>query len=888
MRDPLFTEIDRLREANNGVQYGSHTGDGMMIVFQHAQDAVQFACDLQLSLQNDPIAAQDNTGNTHKVVLRVGIHTAEQQMVPTNGRYPSHIEITYAARYMSIAQREQIILSESAKRAIDDKQYQWQEWTNRRIKNREEQPQSVWELLYDGQRREEPGIQFLPEWYVERNRYVPRDNKEKEILDTLGTRGQNRQLYRFVTLHGYGGTGKTRLAIQCGINSIAVFEGNVVFVGLEDVPLTATDDAGQKQRAALLAERIGIAFKISGEQALPENLPTNLPDKPLLLLLDNYESVHGRESARLLKKIHDAKPELCFLITSRQTVGLETIERVVRVEGLEPKEARALLLERVRAKLGIDWNPNTDDEKAIEEILRLTERIALAIELVAAWAAVDSLTVIAQGLAQEELGEHSRLPEDAFLGEDTDRHEGLERSLNWSFDRLAELGQKLFPLLGLFADSFAKTRLPDALQEDSRAVRDGLIHLKNAALITLHTQGDLADRGTMLRPTRIYAKQKFQAMPEATKEAKYTAFTTYYRDIVTEHAGNEALYHADGKAKAALDREWRNIAGAAQLACEKPDAESAEEIANRLIHYLHGNALYADGIALLSTVLECQRKALPLGHPDIATSLNNLALLLVSTGRYVEAEPLYREALAMRQEALPLGHPDIATSLNNLALLLVSTGRYVEAERLYREALAMRQEALPLGHPDIATSLNNLAGLLESTGRYVEAERLFREALAMRQEALPLGHPSIATSLNNLAGLLRSTGRYVEAEPLYREALAMRQEALPLGHPDIATSLNNLAGLLESTGRYGEAERLYREALAIYREALGESHPSTQTVQQNVMLFQFEKDLVEAQEAGLVEHLALPRLRELSPQERKKIVMEILQKIIESQQQGSE
>ncbi len=76
-----------------------------------------------------------------------------------------------------------------------------------------------------------------------------------------------------------------------------------------------------------------------------------------------------------------------------------------------------------------------------------------------------------------------------------------------------------------------------------------------------------------------------------------------------------------------------------------------------------------------------------------------------------EAEPLYREALAIRRESLPAGHPNIALSLNNLAVLLKDQGKLAEAEPLYREALAIQRDAHTPGHPSIATSLGNLAVL---------------------------------------------------------------------------------------------------------------------------------------------------------------------------------
>jgi tetratricopeptide (TPR) repeat protein len=48
-------------------------------------------------------------------------------------------------------------------------------------------------------------------------------------------------------------------------------------------------------------------------------------------------------------------------------------------------------------------------------------------------------------------------------------------------------------------------------------------------------------------------------------------------------------------------------------------------------------------------------------------------------GRYAEAEALYKQALAIRERGLDPGRPDIATSLNDLALLYRVQGRYAEA-----------------------------------------------------------------------------------------------------------------------------------------------------------------------------------------------------------------
>lgn len=115
------------------------------------------------------------------------------------------------------------------------------------------------------------------------------------------------------------------------------------------------------------------------------------------------------------------------------------------------------------------------------------------------------------------------------------------------------------------------------------------------------------------------------------------------------------------------------------------------------------------GIKYLSKAVELQKE---LGlDQDLATSLNNLALLYRSQGKYSEAEHLYIEALALTRKLLGEEHPDVAQSLNNLAALYHSQGRYSEAEPLYIQALDILERILGANHPDTVTMRENLAEL---------------------------------------------------------------------------------------------------------------------------------------------------------------------------------
>jgi tetratricopeptide (TPR) repeat protein len=67
----------------------------------------------------------------------------------------------------------------------------------------------------------------------------------------------------------------------------------------------------------------------------------------------------------------------------------------------------------------------------------------------------------------------------------------------------------------------------------------------------------------------------------------------------------------------------------------------------------------------------------------------------------------------MRKRLLGTEHPDVALSLNNLANLYDSQGRYAEAEPLYVQALEIAQRQLGANHPDTITFRENLQALRE-------------------------------------------------------------------------------------------------------------------------------------------------------------------------------
>lgn len=81
-----------------------------------------------------------------------------------------------------------------------------------------------------------------------------------------------------------------------------------------------------------------------------------------------------------------------------------------------------------------------------------------------------------------------------------------------------------------------------------------------------------------------------------------------------------------------------------------------------------------------------------------ATRLNQQVDRLYQQGKYDEAIPLAKRALAIREKILGANHPDVATSLSNLAVLYDYQGKYRQAEPLQSRALAIKEKALGANH----------------------------------------------------------------------------------------------------------------------------------------------------------------------------------------------
>ena len=186
--------------------------------------------------------------------------------------------------------------------------------------------------------------------------------------------------------------------------------------------------------------------------------------------------------------------------------------------------------------------------------------------------------------------------------------------------------------------------------------------------------------------------------------------------------------------------------------------------------------------------------------------------------------------LAELQKRQPV-YPAVLTSLNDMAKMLESQGRYDEAKPIFIEALAVVKRELPGQHMELAHALHNLATVCNAQGRTGEAEPLFIEALSRMKKAPGINDANIARCLNNLLAVRarRQSGRGVRlvvsvAKKYWSILLACllrygeQNTFLTVSPPHVhmrtcTRRFLEQALLRESQGNSDKAEKMHKEAL---------------------------------------------------------------------------
>lgn len=615
------------------------------------------------------------------------------------------------------------------------------------------------------------------------------------FLDGLRERFRHRPTAAITgkAVHGLGGVGKTRTAIEYGHAHAAEYAATLFLAGKSASDLQDGLAALAGPAVLDLPERdapdleVRVAAVIRWLRATPG----------WLLIIDNADDETAATAVRaLLDRLGQSRGHV--LITSRVGDWGHMVEPV-ELDLLTLDAAKDLLRESTPHR-----TRDADEEVALARLAEL-QLGCLALALVQAAAHIDDRRM--RFADYGALFEKQAAMLLAKLGKSAVRNLSypLPVAATWqaSFAQLSDAGRLLLDMLAWLSIEPIPRSLFDTWPDASIDLEEGLAELTRYSLV--HWE----EGNSAITLHRLVARVTRDNLDEAGRDRALEALFPW-------------IYVVNREVNADDVRCWP------QLLPLLPHVLVLFERTADDGPYPHQTDLYDEYATLLQSLARyseaelLHRRALAIDeahhapdHPEVAIRLNNLAQLLLQTNRLTEAEPIMRRALAIDECERGPNHPQVAIRLNNLAGLLRVTNRFAEAEPLFRRAIAIDEMIYGPDHPEVATDLNNLAGLLLDTNRQVEAELLFRRSLAIDEVSYGPDHPRVATALNNLAELLRTTKRYAEAEPLFRRALAVDEMNYGADHLKVAIRLNNLAGLLIVTNRLAEAEPLYRRTALI-------------------------------------------------------------------------
>jgi predicted ATPase len=640
----------------------------------------------------------------------------------------------------------------------------------------------------------------LPAW-AHTNLPVPRNplvGREAELAATC-------DLFRqadvgLVTLTGPGGCGKSRLALEVGLELLGQFEDGVFLITLESI-----------RDSALVIPAIAETLRVPATPERPalDALADKLRDAHLLLVLDNFEQVvaAGPSISMLLERC----PRLHILATSRTPLRIRAERRIVvpplavpvglhaDLQSLSQYAAVTLFIQRAQA-VQPDFAVTIENAPVVAEICHRLDGLPLAIELAAArfrlLAPADLLSRLARRFEVLRGGTRD-LPE---------RQQTLRRTIDWSHDLLDEDARKVFRRLSVFAGGAtldaaeAVATGVDGVQADALGL---IASLLDDSMLT-SSIGELGDlRIGMLDTIREYAAEKLGESGELEDvRRRHADWYVHLAEGAEPHlvAADEAVWATR------LEAERANARVALEWSATH-DSELGLRIAAAMRRFWESRGSIAEGHAWFERLLR-----LP-GEPGLvrAKVLEAASRFAAYVGDYDTAHRHISAALAIFRGTHD--RAGVAQVLHEMGALALFEGNLPAARRRLEAALTMKRA---LGDAwGIANALCNLGLVSACEGNLERAEVLLRQALTT-YESLNERY-GVAGALGNLAEVTRLGGRLDDARSFTLSGLRLARE---IGDKDgIAGSLDSLAKLSNATGDHATAVRLFGLASALREEA---------------------------------------------------------------------
>ena len=610
--------------------------------------------------------------------------------------------------------------------------------------------------------------------------FVGRDEDRRAVTGLLGD-------VRLLTLHGPGGVGKTRLALEVIARIGTGYRDGICFCDLAAIT-----------RPAAVTRAIATAAGVSERafRPLDDQLIEALAGRQLLLVLDNCEHVADGIvviADRLLRETRD----ITVLATSRERLEVDG-EHVWPVKPLPAdgpgSPAMRLFLDRARAADPAAGQEPGDAETIADLCARL-DGLPLAIELAAA-----RLPGTTAGQLADNLQDRFSL---LTAGHRADRrHRSLRAVVDWSYQQLTTAEQRLFDELSVFRGWFDidAARAITAPDDDGTDVARLVLHLVDRSLITADRDGGAA-RYRLLDTLRGYGLERLEERGDLdAARGRHARWTV---ELVTQaECGLRGVGEAGWAAR--LDSHIGDLRAAHSWLTGHDT-----ELSLRMCAELHWYALLRCQSEVFRWAEVSAAAAAGSRSPFYPQALASAAWGAVYRGDLQAADSAAHAALDAAQGLAPITARRALEALGDLAIyrgdLERAADRYLHAYDLSMEAGDWMDAAWDAGSAGVALAYAN---------HLTEASRLAGKG---RDAAVRSGAPSALALVLSVLGEITAATDPGQARQHLQQAVEL---ATPAGSRLVAGFAEvSLATLHARHGEPATALRYYHQVISQWRQA---------------------------------------------------------------------
>ena len=678
--------------------------DGMLLLFDAATDAVNYALAYHQALATLPVPLKARAG------LHVGPVILRENGPDDVARGAKPLEVDglakpTAARVMSLAMGAQTLLTAQAREALGKTELKVESHGHWMIKGVSD-PMELFEVGTPQTRMVAPldsekvyrvikaGDWWLPVKDIPNNlpqsgtSFIGREREIDEVKALLTTT-------RMLTLVGMGGLGKTRLSLQVAAQIIHQYPDGAWFLDLAPI----SDPALVMNEAAQL-----LGVREEPERLLIESICAHLKPRRVLLILDNCEHLI-KPCADLAHAIVKAAPFVSMLSTSREALHIpgERVYPIMPLPVPKPGDAMNALLRSSAVLLFVERSqahkPSFElterEVPAVAELVARLEGIPLALELAAA--RVRSLSV-------SDINARLKDRYKILTGGSPvlqQRQQTLRALVDWSYELLQEHEKVLLNRLAVFVGGFDLEASEAICGREPLAgddVLDLLALLVEKSLVMMEER-DEGTRYRMLETIREYASDKLEKSAETSTIA--AAHCQHFFSVAK--AGRQGLMGEDhARWIRRFESDIDNLRAAMALSLSGAvDVFVAVKFAVAMQGFWWLRGYATEGRSLIHSALALP--AIQASELAQAHALYVGANLAGSQSDHATALQMLETCLTLRRR---LGNPvDIAATLSTLTPTRLAIGDSVnarageeEALQIFRELTDKQGEAIGLLH----------------------------------------------------------------------------------------------------------------------------------------------------------------------------------------------